>query len=282
MNAISSTVVRVSLLALVGAGSAARVAERTALILVDQGVVRGIALNHAVASYQPDLQAFDPRGTPFDSFVPFRPGIPTYITGDRKLAVRAVNGVVSEVVSIGPTGFTERLVKPGIPATAVVRAYGNPPDVVKTGCGVRFSYPMKGLNARFWICPASAGNLDAVLSSPVAAISLATSDMEAADAVMTTLQSYAAAYSSMDVEGVCRVQPRCSRSELRSQFAAMKAYSLTFDVQQLTVKGNMATVVATENASYQPKVGRSGRYPPSTKNVELSRASGAWTISGLR
>jgi ketosteroid isomerase-like protein len=94
------------------------------------------------------------------------------------------------------------------------------------------------------------------------------------------LGQYVAGYQRLDPAAIRAVWPSAP-GDLQKSFNDLRSYELQLQNQQITVRGDTATVSATRRIRQQPKAGRAQeRSVPST--FILRRTGGSWVIDSIR
>ena len=99
--------------------------------------------------------------------------------------------------------------------------------------------------------------------------------------VRETLQRYAAALESLDVNAVKKVQPSISADNLAKAFKEMRELKVTIDtVRVLSADGAAARVSCRVAQTLTPKVGTK-QTTTVTRVMRLRRESDSWVIEGF-
>lgn len=99
----------------------------------------------------------------------------------------------------------------------------------------------------------------------------------------STLERYAAAYSSLDVDAAQRVWPGVNRGALARAFDSLSSQQVSLGDCRIDVIGASATARCSGTTSWSPKVGDGGnRNEPRTWTFELARGTAGWEIVSAR
>jgi hypothetical protein len=95
--------------------------------------------------------------------------------------------------------------------------------------------------------------------------------------IQTTLREYAAAYETLSVEAVIRVQPGVDAALLERSFRELAAQQVQIIDAQITVEGTTAIVRCHVRHAFTPKVGQ-GRSIAVPTMFRLQKTGGRWVI----
>lgn len=99
--------------------------------------------------------------------------------------------------------------------------------------------------------------------------------------IRDALQRYSAAFESLDVNAVRKVQPSVPAESLAKAFRDMRELKVAIDtVRVLSIDGNKARVSCRVTQTLTPKVG-SRQTTAVTRVMRLQRTADAWVIDGF-
>ena len=117
---------------------------------------------------------------------------------------------------------------------------------------------------------------------PLAPVPTASADGDEAQ-VKAALQRYRTAYEGLDARLARTVYPAVNQAALARAFAGIESQTLTFDVCDVRLHGDGATVTCRGSARYVPKVGsREPRIEPRNWTFALRKTGTDWTIESAR
>jgi len=121
-----------------------------------------------------------------------------------------------------------------------------------------------------------------VASVPLAPVPTASADGDEAQ-VKAALQRYRTAYEGLDARLARAVYPAVNQAALARAFAGIESQTLTFDVCDVRLHGDGATVTCRGSARYVPKVGsREPRIEARNWTFALRKTGTDWTIESAR
>jgi hypothetical protein len=101
--------------------------------------------------------------------------------------------------------------------------------------------------------------------------------------VRSTLNQYAAAYSTLDVDAAHRVWPGVDRAALRQAFDGLSSQSVTLDSCRVTVTGARARANCVGSTRWAPKVGAPTMRTSARRwDFELAKADEGWRVVTAR
>ena len=131
--------------------------------------------------------------------------------------------------------------------------------------------------------PAPTPPAPAASAPPAPAPSGAATEANDEAGIRRTLDAYAAAFNSLDVRAVRRVQPSLTSDQaamLERAFSDYRSYSVTLSDIRITINGAQATATCRVTRRFEPKAGRPGGNTIAT-TFYLQKAGGAWVIARL-
>jgi hypothetical protein len=95
------------------------------------------------------------------------------------------------------------------------------------------------------------------------------------------LDAYRAAYESMDVAAILRLQPAAPQNQLKAAFRDYEYFTMNISNPDVQISGNAAVVTSTINVTFKPRVGNRESFTR-RMTLTLQKTNESWIIVGRR